>query len=232
MKQHINTRQLRTGRFYATTTTVAGLILLIASTILSLNPQFGLASFPVLILGVIFSTLGIRLSREWTRTPYTHEVLLAALKGLPADTIFLNYWKPATHLLLTIDAIYVLIPFRGEATITVSPTTWRDSSSSLNQLRRSLALETVAHATRSATAQTAKVSQWLASHFPNNPFPIVTCIVVTSNNASLYVEAQTAPLAAYTDKRKPNLKALIRNQPKSDGPIPIEEIASLIQTQT
>jgi hypothetical protein len=203
---------------------------LIASTILSLNPQLGASSFPILIIGVAFSTLGIRLSREWTRAPFSHDVLLSSLKGLPAENILMNYWNPTNHILLTTDAIYILTSFQGEADLSITPTAWTDTSSFITQARRVLALETISRTRKLAHANVLKVTKWLEQHFPDNQFPICSCVVFINSNTHLSVEGQPTPFAVYADKRKPNLKMLVRTQPPGASLVPIDKIASLIQT--
>jgi len=230
MKQYVNTRRLATGRFFATGTTVAGLVLLILSTILSLNPQLGLASFPILLMGVAMSTIGIQLSHKWTRAPFAHDVLLSALKGLSHDSILLNYWNPVPHLLLTADVIYVLTPFQAEANISVSSEQWIDRSPTVNRLRRVLALESIGSINKLAADNLIKTHSWLDKHFPANNFPLQSCVVFTNPKAHLEVELPPTPRAVYSDKRKPNLKSLVRSQSPTATPIPIEEIASLLQT--
>lgn len=229
MKQVLNTRRLKTGRFFATSLTVAGLVLLIASTLISLNPQLGASSFPILIMGVVASTLGIRLSHQWTRAPYTHDVLSSALKGLPTEATLLHYWEPSDHILITPNSIIVLTPFRPAANVTISDNEWHENDPLFTRLRRNLALETIANAQKRAFKNQQNMIKWLDRNFSAHDVQVDSYIVFTNADAQLVVHNQSSPIAAYADKRKPNLKSLIRTIPSPAVLVPIDEIASRIQ---
>jgi hypothetical protein len=58
MNSIVNPQPPRRGRFIATSTSVAGFILLLASTIATLTPNFIAFGYPILIAGIVLAFIG------------------------------------------------------------------------------------------------------------------------------------------------------------------------------
>jgi hypothetical protein len=204
-----NERHYRQGRFWATTLSVAGLLMLITATITSFIPQIGSSSFPLLIFGIILSLVGIRLSHRWVRPPLAHETLAGALKGLSKDSVLLNYYPPAPHLLITPNGIFSLTTRNQPFQITVSGDYWADEASAFKKLRRQLGQDQLGNPIAQAKRDAERASAWIEKTL-GAKLTVTPLVVFLSSATHLEVEQQTAVPMTYADKRTPSLKAYLK----------------------
>lgn len=204
-----NERRYKRGRFLATTLSVAGLLMLITATVTSFIPQIGPSSLPLLIFGIVLSLFGIRLSHRWVRPPLAHEALASALKGLSKDSVLLNYFPLASHLLITPNGVFSLTTRNQPFQLTVNGDHWNDEASPLKKLQRQLAQDQLGNPVAQAKHDAEHASEWIEKTLGTKL--IVTPLVVFLNPAThLEVEQQTAVPMTYADKRTPSLKTYLK----------------------
>lgn len=228
-----NERRVRRGRFLATATSIAGLMMMMSSWVAVFAFKgIGVASIPLLLIGVIFSMIGIQLSRRWIRLPVAHEALSAALKGTGKDAVLLNHWSPVDHILLTPQGIFTLTSRNQPISLTINGEKWVDHSGVMERLRRGIMLDALASPLDEARHDAEKAKDWL-SKVLEKTVDVHPVIVFLSPKTELEVKEQSDIPVAYIDKRKkPNLKSFLRSGQSNELTLrEIDQIAAIFESR-
>src|SRR5574341_2600436 len=225
MKSIVNPQPLRRGRFIATATSIAGFILLLASTIATLVPNFITFGYPILLTGIVLSFIGLRFANAWVRAPLPHDALEHALKGSGKDVTLLSYWRPAKHILMTPGRIYTVAVRTQPFSLTIDGDTWRDHEPWLRRQYHALMQSGLGQPMAEAERDCTRLDNFLRKHMPNSSAPISPLVVFTHANTNLEVINQPSTPVVYAGKRKPSLKTHLR-QP-ADATLPPAQIAQL-----
>ncbi len=229
MRIYTNIRKLQQYRFLATTTSVAGLLMLVTATITSFMPQLGASSVPLLLIGTLFATIGLRITNRWTRSPQGHLALAASLKGLPKTTTLLNYYKPIPYILLTQTTLYAIITRNQPIHATVENTRIITHEPFFRRLRRFLAQDTIGTPVLDALAAASRLADWLTTQgIPAAELSIQPLVVFTHPEAVLTISTPGPVPIVYADKRSPSLKSQVRTQPGTAPSLPVDAILSVI----
>lgn len=212
MKTVANTKRIKRGRFIATTTSLAGLSMLIFATLAPvLAPQLNASPLPSLIMGVILALIGIQLSNQWLKTPTPHEALDSALKGFSKKAVLYHYWLPAKHVLICSHGVFSLTTRPQEITAIVKSEDWETKENLLRQLRRLLTRNTLGNPLRDALRDAQSTQAWIDQNLPGHQIAVKPIIVFTNPKTSIQVIEQPNIPVTYADKRKPSLKTHIRD---------------------
>jgi len=179
--------------------TAIALVVVFASIItllITFAPQASDSPFLLIAMAAASIIVGLRVGSLLSRRVTPHAVLEAALKGLSAESRLYNYWLPANHALISPHGVFTLTPYNGEKPIVLTSTTTKD----------------VARLLERARSDAQRTQAWLDSHLPESGVKVQPVLVLTDPRASFVVESDPGIPILYADKRKPSLKAYIRNQ--------------------
>jgi hypothetical protein len=216
-----NERRMRRGRFLATSLSVSGILMLLASWAGTLVSSFtgvnipvqtvGYSTLPLLLFGIVFSLIGIHFTRKWVRLPLPHMVLPAALKGIGKDAVLLNHWGPADHILFTRNGVFTLTTRNQPFDLLINGDHWTDRAPTRERLQRAFARDTLGSPIRDAKRHADKTSQWLTKLL-GKEIAVQPLIVFLNPKAYLEVSEQPEVPVVYADKRTPTLKSYLRGE--------------------
>jgi hypothetical protein len=107
---------------------LAGLGVLLAGMLISFfRPQLIQISFICLLIGFVFSQIGIYYGNRFVRPDRPDEVLTRSLKGLDDRWTLFHYQLPTPHVLLGPDACYVLSVQQQSGQVSAQGNKWKQS---------------------------------------------------------------------------------------------------------
>ena len=227
MKTITNERFVKTRHFISTSTSVAGLVMLIVSTVTAFSPKIEASPLPLLIAGVILSVIGLSITNRFFQPPIPHEALSKALRGLGKEAHLYHYWLPARHVLVCKHGIFTLTTYSQPATVYFEKDKWHTTDSLPKRLQRAISQNSLGDPIREARNEAKKTQEWLRRHLQRDDITVQPVIVFLNPKANVYADSPIIP-ATHADKRKPSLKAYIREQ--SNPTLAKDEIEQLETT--
>ncbi len=173
-----------------------GIFALIIALVIAFVPAASESPFLLIAMAAASIIVGLRIGSLMSRRTLPHTILEAALKGFSAETRLYNYWLPANHVLISPHGIFTLTPYDGRRPLTLA------GSAPTKEAARLL---------ERARAEAQRTQAWLSDHLGERA-TVQPVIVLTNPRASLTAEDTLDIPVLYADKRKPSLKAYIRNQ--------------------
>jgi hypothetical protein len=226
-----NERRYKRGRFMATVFSISGLLMLLSATIATLTLNLAISSFPLLLVGVATSLIGIRLSNRWVRPPVTHEALTNALKGIGKDAVLLNYWGPSNHILIHPQGIFALTTRTRPFDLNVDDQNWHDRASAFTKFQRFMSQDALGWPIRDAQNDAKRASAWLEKKL-DLPISVQPIIVFLHPSTRLDVQEQPSVPVTYADKRKPSLKSYLKqDDPTSLQPEQLQKFIAAITNE-
>lgn len=158
--------------------------------------QVGL-SLGALLLGFIFSQVGIYFLNRWGRKPRPDELLDKALKGLDKKYTIYHYATPASHLLVGPTGLWVLLPYYQRGAITFSKGRWRQRGGGvLYQYLKIFAQEGLGRPDLEVQTEIEAVAGQLKKAMPDEPLPpIQAALVFTHDEARIDIPSDATPPA-------------------------------------
>ena len=210
-----NERHIRVHRGLTTGFSLSGVALLVGSIIFpivrnSLTPPLWLV-----LIAVVISSIGLRLSHYWLRQPTPHEALQQGLKGMSKDYTLYHFRLPAPHVLIGPQGVFSLTVLpQAISLIANGDAVYRGERIGRQLLGAIGRQDTVGNPLRRSYRQAHKLQTWLDKNIPGHEVQVQPLLVLTSPEAKLEAHDPLLPVM-YADKRKPSLKATIRGLPKS-----------------
>lgn len=116
-----NEARIRRYRLIANGASIAGLAVLGVGLVLSFqgNPQFFLAQWLTLVIGILLWQVSLNFSHRYVRSPRPDEQIDEALKGSSYKSVLYHYALPAYHVLLTRAGpiVFVIKPQTGKISV-------------------------------------------------------------------------------------------------------------------
>jgi hypothetical protein len=232
-----NERRIKRGRFLATSLSVSGILMLLSSWAGVVLPSLAgkvlfdqsieYSTIPLLLFGVIFSLIGIHFTRKWVRLPLAHVVLASALKGVGKDSVLLNYFGPADHILVTRNGAFLLTTRNQPYDLLIGGNRWVDRAPLRERLQRAFARDLIGTPMRDAKRDADKASRWL-SKLLGKEITVQPLIVFLNPKTYLEVTEQPQIPVVYADKRTPTLKSFLKSElPSTLTNDEIEKVLSL-----
>jgi hypothetical protein len=225
-----NERRIRFFRILATTTSLVGTLLLLASLVLPAvrpeeysTPPFGLA-----LIAVAISALGLNLANYWLKPPLPHEALDEGLKGFGSKSVLYHYHLPVPHVLVCPQGVFSLTVKPQRVAAHVEGDIWRRRETTLTRIASVIfRQDSLGNPSLLAQRQARRLQDWLDKHLGEHDIAVQPIVVFSNLEAILSVQEPILP-ATYADKRKPSLKATLRNLPKGETLLP-EQVSILEQ---
>ncbi len=224
MKVIRNERYMETRSKIGRYTSLAGLgVLLVGMLISVFRPQLITISFVCLIIGFVFSQVGIYYGNRFVRPDRPDEALTRALKGLDDRFTLYHYKLPAPHVLLAPDACYVFAVQPQGGKITARGDRWKQTLG-LRRIISWMAQESIGNPSRTAQDEAAGLERYLDKKLPDVSVPLTPVIVFSNPNVELDVEDSSVP-AIHVKK----LKDWLRGPGKGQGVISAATRSQLLE---
>jgi len=154
-------------------------------------------SLAALLLGFIFSQVGIYFLNRWGRKPRPDEQLDKALKGLDKKYTIYHYATPASHLLVGPTGLWVLLPQYQRGTITFSKGRWRQKGGGiLYQYLKIFAQEGLGRPDLEVKSEIEAIENVLKKALPEESLPpIQAALIFTHPQAKIEIPKEETPPA-------------------------------------
>jgi hypothetical protein len=179
-------------------TMFAGLLVLGAGMFVSFRypEQVGL-SLGALLMGFIFSQVGIYFLNRWGRKPRPDELIDKSLKGLDKKFTLYHYATPVSHLLVGPTGLWVLLPQYQRGTITYAKGRWRQKGGGiLYQYLKIFAQEGLGRPDLEVKSEIESLEALLKKALPEESLPpIQAALVFTHAQAVIDIPKDETPPA-------------------------------------
>jgi hypothetical protein len=204
----------RNGRI-GQVTSLLGLLLLFGSLgIIWFRPDDFLYAWIAMLLGFLFSQMGIFYGTRWGRRPRPDERLDEALKGMDDRSALYHYATKVSHLLVGPFGIWVLLPRVVNGKVYWEKGRYRNKvRGALKNYLRLFGQDSLGRPELELGADIEAIRETLKKKLPDVWLPEVQGAFVVLNEA-VEIEADEAPYATVTAKK---LKEAIRKNPKQAG---------------
>ncbi|MBN1146400.1 MAG: hypothetical protein JXA78_04030 [Anaerolineales bacterium] len=197
-------------------TMLAGLAVLVGGMYYSFrNPEQVGITLSALMLGFLFSQIGIFFMNRWGRRPRPDEHLDQALKGLDKKYTLYHYTSPVSHLLVGPAGVWVLKPQHQRGIIRYEKGRWQQRGGGLAlQYLKIFAQEGLGRPDLEVLHEVELIQNYLGKIFPGEAIPPVkAALVFTHPNVQIEIPEDALPPAETVSLGK--LKELIRKSVKA-----------------
>jgi hypothetical protein len=212
MKIYTNMRRARTRYFVASTATFAGLMMLVSAPMAAIFTSDVISSILPLVLGILLSTTGLKLTNRWTRLPAPEETLNKALKGFGKDAALLHLWLPAEHVLICKHGILSLTTLHQRIQATIDGDKWENTAGPLLRLWQTISQDPLRNPTPKAAEEAQRTQTWFDEHFPDSSVTVQPIIVSTHPKTELLITGSPPVPVTHLHKGRYSLKEHIRQQ--------------------
>lgn len=198
-------------------TSLIGLAALVVGLILAFTaaPNFFFYQLLALLVGWLFSQIGVYLGHRYVRSPRPDEVLDEAVRKVARNGRMYHYLLPAPHVLLLPEGIILFVAKFQGGKITAEGDRWKQTGVGL---RKFFGQEALGNPSKDAEVMVGALANYLRKHAPEvEEVPIAPIIVFTNKNAILDVKNANLPAMHHT-KVKGFLRQQYRKEPTSSFP--------------
>jgi hypothetical protein len=205
-----NERHIRTRSFIGRYATLAGLLVLLASLVISyVKPDWILLMLACVTLGIILSMVGGYFADRYAGPLAHHDALVGALKGLDDHHVLLQHVLPASHVMVEPGGCTIFVVKAQEGQVTCQGEgRWKHRHRG-KLFRQFAGQETLGAPDVEAGTQARKLERWLAGHLPDVEVPVRAAIVFVNPDVTL--DAAGSPVPAFYGKK---VKAWLRGPGK------------------
>jgi hypothetical protein len=219
-----NEKLIKRNARIAQFTMIAGLAVLAGGMYYSFRypEQFGV-SLGALMLGFLFSQVGIFFMNRWGRRPRPDEQIDQALKGLDKRYTLYHYTSPVSHLLVGPAGVWVLKPQHQRGVISYERGRWRQRGGGLAlQYLKIFAQEGLGRPDMEVLQEIERIQKYLDKALPEETVPpIRAALVFTHPDVQIEMPedaqppAETVPLGKLKDLIRKSAKAKSLSQEKN-----------------
>lgn len=211
MRQFRDSRLIKRNNYLGKALTFSGLALLIGSLVLSFTrPEMMNQLLIAVIIGTMFSQVGIALNSRWGSSPRIDELFDNALKGLDNRYATFHYKLGTSHALFSPSGVFALVPHHEDGEITYADGMWSQMRHKVGIFRRS-SRKPLKRIERSANAEARAMKRAINRKLPNMPEITMHPILVFTNEDA-FIKTQNTPILTVHIKK---LKSVIRRLPKA-----------------
>lgn len=195
-------RHIRTRSFIGRYATLAGLLVLLASLVISfVKPDWILLMLACVTLGIILSMVGGYFADRYAGPLTHHDALTGALKGLDDDYALLQYVLPASHVMVEPGGCTTFVVKAQAGQVTCQGEgRWKHRHRG-KLFRQFAGQEALGAPDVEAGNQARKLERWLARHLPDVEVPVRAAIVFVNPDVTLDADGSSVP-AFYGKKVK------------------------------
>jgi hypothetical protein len=205
-----NERHIRTRSFIGRYATLAGLLVLLASLVISfVKPEWILLMLACVTLGIILSMVGGYFADRYAGPLAHHDGLVGVLKGMDDHHALVQYVLPASHVLVEPGGCTAFVVKAQEGQVTCQDEgRWKHRQRG-KLFRQFAGQEALGAPDIEAGTQARKLKRWLDRHLPDVEVPVRAAIVFV--NPEVTLDADCSPVPAFYGKK---VKAWLRGPGK------------------
>ncbi|HLY29282.1 MAG TPA: hypothetical protein VKQ72_23250 [Aggregatilineales bacterium] len=235
MRVVTNERRIKSKRRIAQYLFVISLVILIGGLIVSnFGPktmEFAIIA-PCLVLPIGFATtlLSVRMTNQFVRLPHPDEAIGEGLKGINRRSILYNYILQPNHVLVAPQGVFSLTTRWQETGFEVDGEKWYNAKGRgpLAPIFLFLKQERLGDPFKQARQEAESIQAIVDEALPSAKIVVRPAVVFTSNKAKLEVDEPALPVVYADPKKRPSLKALLKDEKKKDEiSLDDEQIAAL-----
>src|SRR5579859_6538596 len=235
MRVVTNERRIKSKRRTAQYLFVISLAILIGGLLVSnFGPktmEFAILA-PCLVLPIGFATtvLSVRMTNQYVRLPHPDESISEGLKGINRRSVLYNYVLEPNHVLVAPQGVFSLTTRWQETQFKVEGEKWLNykARGPLAPLFLTLKQERLGDPFKQARQDAEVVQEIVDEALPGAKIVVRPAVVFTSNKANLEVDEPAIPVVYADPKKRPSLKALLKDEKKKDEiSLDDEQIAAL-----
>ncbi len=220
MKISTNEKLVKRNKRIAQIASIGGLIVLVGGLFISFQRQDLINyAFIALIIGFVFSQIGIYYTTRWGRSPRPDELINQALKGLDSKYAIFHFMTPASHFLVGPSGLWILMPRHQRGKITVSRGRWKHSGGGFMQTYLKLfGQEGLGRPDLEMQNEIENLNKFLTKRLPDVELPDVQgALIFTNDTVELEISEQDSPPAPtlYLSKLKDYMRKAAKNKPVS-----------------
>ena len=186
--------------------------LIFTNTLAKQNDALLLLPCAIMPLGLVTTLVSVRLTNQYVRLPHPEDAIRDGLKGINRRSILYNYLLGPNHVLITPQGVFSLTTRFQETRFKIEGDKW------FNAKRRGplapfflfLKQEALGDPFKQAKQEAEAVQPLVDQALPGAGIKVQPVVVFTSSKATLDVIDPTIPVAYADAKKKPSLKALLK----------------------
>jgi hypothetical protein len=182
-------------------------------------------ALPLIVLPVafVFTVFSIRMTNLWLRVPRPEKALEENLKGIGKQAVLYNYFHfPARHVLITPAGVFALTTRYQNGRFSVTGDKWRAQRNPLSHVLTLLRMDGILDPSADAKLGAEKVDALLADINPD--VPVYPVVLFSDPRAEVIQDNPSVVVLYISNKRFPNLKDFVKEQPKSPHALTPEQI--------
>ena len=231
MKIHTNEQKIRRNRIrqlIGIVLTMSLLLVTIFAVVLLVTYLISpaLANSPVLLIaiGLLSTFIGLQVGNQLSGLPAAHEALNDALKGLDADHHLYHYYLPADHVLITPRGTFTIAARTQKTNVSFEDGKPRTQDGLIRRFTRSVTGQPLGKPMDDALTDAAQTLQWLQQHLNAGGVEVQPVLVFVHPEAEVDVVGESPVPILRPDKRKPSLKAYVKDYPQSETALTAADI--------
>jgi len=218
MRVYTNERHVKQSRimrfvavFANTALLLIGLfaIMLVVTTVIA--PDIARSPVLLIAIGLLSTLIGLQAGNELSGMSKPHEALNDGLKGLGADAALYHYYLPANHVLVTPQAVYSLTVRPQKTSITFDGDAATIHDPARKRFMRTLTQQRIGNPIAQAQRDAAAIQAWLNDRLGVEA-NVRPAIVFTNPQAEVKINGDPTIPILRADKRKPSLKAYVKER--------------------
>jgi hypothetical protein len=218
MNIETNEKLIKRNAMIGQATMIGGLAALVASLFISYQfPDQITLSFIVLILGFLFSQLGIFFTTRYGRRPRPDELLNEGLKGLDGKYSLYHYKTPTAHFLVGPAGLWVLMPRHQRGVIAFEKGRWKQKGGGAFAVyMRLFGQEGLGRPDIEVASEIDAMTKYLQKKIAGGDVPEVRAMLVFTNDkvdVQIEPDADTPAVTVTLPKLKETLRKLAKSKP-------------------
>lgn len=223
MRSYVNDKrvnQKKARHVLGTTVSMSLILMLILTTVIVVTYPLVSASaasgnlqlYITIGLGLLATIVGLRSGSRIRDIPVPHEALNNGLRGISNESVIYHYFLPAEHVLITPNGVYSLTTREQKTNIIFDGKEQQINDSFTEKLSRTLTWNAIGHPLIDTAVEADRLAEWVNEHLPKEEISVQPALVFINADAEIEVQGDTSVPVLRADKRKPSLKAYIKEQ--------------------
>jgi hypothetical protein len=166
----------------------------------------------IMPIGLVSTIVSIRLTNTYVRQPRPEKALRDGLQGINRRSVLLHYFPTANHILITPHGVYALTVRFQMTRFRVEGERWTNykSRGPLGPFFLFMKQEQLGEPFEDARKDQAALQAVLDEALPESGIEVQPVVVFIHPRAEVEIENPALPVAYASQKKKPSLKAVLR----------------------
>jgi hypothetical protein len=175
------------------------------------NQQSNQLSCLILPILLLMTLTSVRMANTWIREPRPVNVLSDALKGMDKKHTIFHHLLPAAHVLIGPEGVFTIKTVWQERPYQVKGQKWYGDHGLLRKLQGYLRQDLLGNPFQDAIFEAQQVQKMIDKIAPDSGVEVQPLIVFISANAEFEAEDPLFPVLYADPKKKPSLRAYLRD---------------------